>query len=234
MIVRYIILTLVAGCCFVSMTSNTLVGQDNSVHIRSAYRNQYERRGAGPAFTMEQANIIRSVPIQPPTIQLHDKISVRVDEIARTQAEGEMQQRKNINYNATILDWIRFNGFRKAEITQADGGDPRVQGNLQQLFRGESELETTERLTFNIAAEVVDTRVNGHLVIEASKQIEINEEMWLITLSGQCRQEDVGPDNVVLSRDVLNLKITKKEMGHVRDGYRRGWLQRALDQIHPF
>lgn len=216
--------------CFLAMivvagVATQATAQDNSL---------VNRRPRGANLTMAEANIFRAAPFEPPTLKLHDKVSVRVDELARTQADGEMQQRKNSTFNAAILDWFRFNGFRKAEPTQASGQDPRIQGELQQLFRGESELETVERLTFNIAAEVVDTRANGHLVLEASKNIQINEEVWLITLSGQCRQEDVGADNTVLSRDVLNLKITKKEMGHVRDGYKRGWMHRALDQINPF
>ena len=185
-------------------------------------------------LTMADVNLIRPVPVGPRVIKLHDKISVRVEELARTLAEGEVQQRKNVSINAVLLDWVRLNGLRKAEPTQLDGIDPRIQGQIQQLARNQSDWETSERLTLNIAAEVADVRPNGHLVIEASKEIHINNELWLVTLTGRCRQEDVGLDNVVLSSDIMDLRIVKKEKGRVRDGYRRGWLHRFIDQVNPF
>lgn len=185
-------------------------------------------------LTMADVNLIRPVPVGPRVIKLHDKISVRVEELARTMAESEVQQRKNVSINAILFDWVRLNGLRKAEPTQQDGIDPRIVGQIQQLARNQSDLETSERLTLNIAAEVADVRPNGQLVIEANKEIRINNELWLVTLTGRCRQEDVGLDNVVLSSDIMDLRIVKKEKGRVRDGYRRGWLHRFIDQVNPF
>jgi flagellar L-ring protein precursor FlgH len=49
-----------------------------------------------------------------------------------------------------------------------------------------------------------------------------------------CRREDVGPDGLVLSKNVLGLKLDKRERGHVRDGYKRGWFLRWFDEFHPF
>lgn len=208
----------------VVLTTANVSGQNSSLH----------NPGRQGVLSMKQASLYRQPLPELRTIKMYDKVSVRVEELARVQAEGNMEQRKNLSYNAIIQDWIRLNGLRKAEKTQGSGVDPQIQGTMQQIFRGESELETTERLTFNIAAQVVDLRPNGHLVIEASKEIQVNNEVWLVTLSGSCRQEDIGADNTLLSRDIIDLKIHKKEMGHVRDGYKRGWLHRALDQFHPF
>ena len=52
--------------------------------------------------------------------------------------------------------------------------------------------------------------------------------------SGEIRPGDVLPTNTVLSENVAELSIHKREAGHVRDGYRRGWFTRWLDMLQPF
>jgi flagellar L-ring protein precursor FlgH len=101
-------------------------------------------------------------------------------------------------------------------------------------YRAESTIESRESMTFNIAATIVDIRPNGMLVLEARKAIRVNDNLWETSLSGVCRAQDIGPDNVVLSKDVIDLEIRKEDRGHLRDGYSRGWLQRFLDRYGLF
>jgi flagellar L-ring protein precursor FlgH len=109
-----------------------------------------------------------------------------------------------------------------------------VQGQLNQLFRATSNMQTTDSIKFEIAAKVAAVLPNGTIVLEAHREITNNEEVWIHSLTGICRREDIGPGNIVLSKDVADLKIDKQETGHVRDGYRRGWLQRWFDTFSPF
>ncbi len=183
-------------------------------------------------LTIMAANPYRGLPFIPRQIRLHDVVSIRVDELARMQAEGEVERRKNASLNAVIQSWVRLNGFRKAEPTAAN--NPRIQGQLDELFRAENGIETTERLTFNIAARVADIRPNGNIVLEARKTIQLNNEIWNAKLSGICRQQDIGPDNVLLSRNIIDLRIEKSDVGHIRDSTRRGWFLRILDNVKPF
>ena len=54
---------------------------------------------------------------------------------------------------------------------------------------------------------------NGNLVLEAHRTIRNNHEYWLHSLSGICRREDIGPGNIVLSKDIANLQIEKQSSG---------------------
>jgi flagellar L-ring protein precursor FlgH len=163
----------------------------------------------------------------------NDVVTIRVDEITRMMAEGIADQRKRTLTEAILTDWIRLDNFRLRPDPQEDG-DPGVAAESNDNYRAESFLRSRESLTFNIAATVVDIRPNGNLVLEARKAVRINDNLWETSLSGICRADDIGPDNVVLSKDVIDLEIRKEDRGHLRDGYSRGWLKRFWDRYGPF
>jgi flagellar L-ring protein precursor FlgH len=158
---------------------------------------------------------------------------IRVDEIARMMAEGVADDRKRTLYEAILTDWVRLVDFRLRPDPQANG-DPAVAAESNNRFRAEATVESRESLTFNIAATVVDIRPNGNLVLEARKAIRVNDNLWETALSGMCRAEDIGPDNVLLSKDLMDLEIRKEDRGQLRDSYSRGWLQRFIDRFGFF
>jgi flagellar L-ring protein precursor FlgH len=174
------------------------------------------------------------IQVEPPReIRLHDLITVVVNERSQVIAEGEVDRRASSNINAQLQQWIELNGLSLQRAPQAQG-DPQVQGKLDSQFRSEAGLEYRDAMKFYIAAEVVDIRPNGNLVLEAHRQVKFNHEVWEASLSGTIRTADVKPDNTVLSEDLAELRIDLRETGHVRDGFRRGWFLRFLDKVKPF
>ena len=91
-----------------------------------------------------------------------------------------------------LADWLAFDGKDIFPAPQ-EQGDPRISGSLQSQYRTESEMELRDALTFRIAAAVVDIRPNGNLVIEARREIRINEEVWVQSLTGVVRRQSIGP-----------------------------------------
>jgi flagellar L-ring protein FlgH len=184
--------------------------------------------------TMENASWI-SVPLPPPKeIKVNDIVTIRVDLASRSVQEGEMQRRKTSNYNAVLSSWVRLEGLTQLKPAVQADGDPRVAGQLNDQYRATGEYETSESLKFEIAATVAAILPNGNLVLEANRKIKNNDEVWLHSLQGTCHKDALGPGNTILSKDIASLNITKEEVGHVKDSYQRGWLQRIWDRYKVF
>jgi len=175
------------------------------------------------------------VPLPPPKeVRVNDIVTIRVDTGARLSTSAQLQRRRTAQYDAKLNDWIVLEGLRAIKPAPQSEGDQRIQGNLNQLNRVTGQLDTTESLKFEIAATVAAVLPNGNIVLEAHRVVRDNDEQWMHSLSGVCRREDIGPGNVVLSKDIANLQIEKRELGQIYDSYKRGWLTRWWDQFGPF
>ncbi len=172
-------------------------------------------------------------PVEARQVRLHDLVTVIVSEQSVVTSEGEMDRKKKAEGSMTLEDWILLRGLTAIPDPQS-GGDPTISGKMENKLRSEAELETRDAMKFRIACTVVDIRPNGNLVLEGHRTIKNNNDTWEYALTGEIRPEDVLPNNTVLSENVAYLRIDKRESGHVRDGYRRGWLLRFLDTWQPF
>jgi len=166
-------------------------------------------------------------------LKLNDLITVIVDEKSQFTSEAQIQRRKQAQLNADLVDWVKLNGLNLEPAPMANG-PLQVNGTLQGQFRAQSDMDLRDAMKFRIAARIVDIRPNGHLVLEAHRTVRNNDEIWDQALSGIVRPEDVLPNNTVLSENLAELNIFKREQGHVRDGYRRGWLYKLIDKYGLF
>ncbi len=192
--------------------------------------------GTGEArpLTLVNSSWTYQPPIPPREIKLHDLITVVVDEKSQVISEGSVDRKKKADGTLTLKDWIVLKGVKQVVPAPMRNGDPTMAGKVDNKYRADSELETREAMKFRMAAEVVDIRPNGILVLEGRQMLRANEEVWEISLSGTARPEDILPNNTVLSENLADKRIFKREKGHVVDGYQRGWLLKWLDHYQPF
>ena len=203
----------------------------------SAVVRPFVRPVVGPPsglLTLDVASPYYTDPPPVKKIKQYDIITVVVREQSTYLTEGNVDRRKNGVYDAVIKDWANLTSGLTLKRTPQNDGDPRAGGTIQQTYRSESEMEIRERVELRIAATVVDIRPNGNLVIEAHKKFQENREQIEASLTGIIRPEDILPDNTVLSEDVAELSLYKREKGHIRDSIRRGWATRLIDTLNPF
>lgn len=193
----------------------------------------YQRDKESGHITLANSSLIYREVLPPREIKLNDLVTVVVIESSQLISEGEFDGRKRESLDADLQNWIALDGLNIGPAPQ-NNGNPRATGLYNSQFRAEGQLETREALKFSITARVVDIRPNGNLVLEARKQIKIDDEIWENSLTGIVRREDVDPRNRVTSDAIAELSINRRTVGHVRDSYRRGWLNKLYDRFSPF
>ena len=130
-----------------------------------------------------------------------------------------------------------------ANSISALGGVTKATGPLANLLKtsGDTELNgqgTTSRttaLSTTLTARVTHVLPNGGLVVEASKDIEVNGERQTITVRGVVRPADIDPTNSVPSTRLGDLEIRVNGKGVVADAIKRPFvLWRLLLGLLPF
>ena len=184
-------------------------------------------------LTLATHSFLYQPPPMPKELRRHDIVTVVVNEKSQVISEDEFERKKNASIKAVLTDWVSLSKFFLKPAAQSDG-DPTVGGTVDSRLKTQGDLERRDGMKFFIAAKIVDIRPNGNLVLEAHRQIRNNDEVWEFSLTGIIRKEDVLPNNTVLSQNIVELHIYKRERGHVRDSTKRNWGTKLLDMLKPF
>ncbi len=182
---------------------------------------------------LEKHSFFAVGPPKPKKFKVHDIVTVIINESRRSQSRSQLDQEKDFKVDSSFDQWFRIHD-KKLIPNNFSAGKPGVKFDFGTEFEGQGQMRRDERLITRIAAEVVDVKPNGNLIIGASKLINEEGEERILTLTGKCRSADVLPDNTILSTQVASLVIDSEATGALRDASRRGWIPRALDFIRPF
>src|SRR5450432_2157591 len=123
-----------------------------------------------------------------------------------------------------------------AGLTKAAGPWANLAG-----MSGDTQLAgqgTTSRdvvISTTLTARVIGVIPNGGMVVEASKDVEINSEKQTITVRGVVRPSDLLSDNTVRSDRLAQLEVRVNGKGVVGDAIKRPFiLYRILLGLLPF
>lgn len=100
-----------------------------------------------------------------------------------------------------------------------------------QEFRGNLQSTVAGGLRARVSAQVVDILANGHLVVQGSRELEVNGEKETISVFGEVRPEDVRANNTVLSTSIANAQIHYDGSGPGQQAVKRGILHRIFSWI---
>ena len=210
----------------VVLGSSIVYGQNSSLFYQDVPSDE------GTSLRVSNCSWVYQKSEPPPHLKLHDLIKIVVQEKNALDSQGNVDRRKTGVFNAQLKNWVLLKNLSlKSDPTT---NLPQANGTLDQEYQANMDLQTKATLSFTIEAAVVDIRPNGNLVLEAHKQVQDNEDIWDQSLTGLIRPQDVLPNNTVQSENIAELMINKKEVGHVRDAYRRGWLTRLYDRFSIF
>jgi flagellar L-ring protein precursor FlgH len=117
--------------------------------------------------------------------------------------------------------------FKASSGIDAIAGNPDL-AVVQQLFsprssatlQGKAQATSKSSLRTSLGGRVAAVLPSGALVIEAQRQVTMNNERQNILLRGVVRPGDLTSDNTVLSDKISNLELEVKGKGVLSDGTR--------------
>jgi len=98
--------------------------------------------------------------------------------------------------------------------------------------KGETKRDST--VTATLSARVVETTMDGNLVIQGYREVRVNNETQHIILSGIVRPSDISKDNSILSSNIADARIEYSGTGTLADRQQPGWLTNVIDVVWPF
>ena len=160
--------------------------------------------------------------------QVDDLLTVVVAEQASAVTSGTTKTQRTSSTKNSISTL--------AGITKATGPLANlagITGDTQLAGQGTTSRVTT--LSTTLTARVMRVLPGGALVVEASKDVQINSEHQIITVRGVVRPADIDATNSVQSNRLGQLEVHVNGKGVVGDSIRRpNILYRLLLGILPF
>ena len=112
--------------------------------------------------------------------------------------------------------------------------DPSVKGSAKSDFKGKGDTNREGALIATITAKVVEVMPNGNLVLEARKELTINEERQILVLRGMVRPDDIAMNNMIMSNKIADAEVFYVGDGVIQDKQKPGWPVRGLDKVWTF
>ena len=160
--------------------------------------------------------------------QVDDMITILVVENASAVASGTTKTGRS---SSTANSVTALAGLTKTLGPWANLAG--VTGNTQ--LNGQGSTSRGVVISTTLTARVSGLLPNGAMVVEATKDLEVNSERQTITVRGVVRPADVGSDNTVRSDHVGQLELRVNGKGVVGDAIKRPFiLWRLLLGILPF
>ncbi|MDY6823446.1 MAG: flagellar basal body L-ring protein FlgH [Thermodesulfobacteriota bacterium] len=169
-----------------------------------------------------------------------DTVIVDVVENTSSSMEANTKAEKSNEVDLGIphlMGYMRALEAMNRNLNRGTGGsltDKLISARTESEFEGKGTSDRSGRITASVGATVVKVLDNGNLVIKGQRQMKVNNETQIITVSGIARPEDVGTGNRIESTYLANATITYAGKGVLAEAQAPGWLARILSRAWPF
>ena len=185
---------------------------------------------ASAGSTWSNYSVMTDLTRDPRASRVDDVVTILVSESASAVTTGATQTSRKSSANSSITG---LPGIKSAAATTALSSLAKMSGDTELNGQGTTSRSTT--LKTNLTARVSRVLPNGFLVIEGTKNVQINSEWQTVTIRGVVRPADLASDNTVPSQRIAQLDVKLDGKGVVNDAIRRpNFLYRLLLGILPF
>jgi flagellar L-ring protein precursor FlgH len=189
-----------------------------------------EGAGASPGSTWSSYSVMTDLTRDPRASRVDDVVTILVSESNSAVTSGATQTSRKSSTNNSITG---LPGIKSAAATTALSSLAKMSGDTE--LNGTGTTSRTTTLKTNLTARVTRVLPNGFLLIEGTKNVQINSEKQVVTVRGIVRPADLAADNTVPSQRIAQLEVKLDGKGVINDAIRRpNFLYRLLLGLLPF
>jgi flagellar L-ring protein precursor FlgH len=127
----------------------------------------------------------------------------------------------NANTVNTARTFSNSGGIDSVPVLGTGGAQNLLGVHSTEALSGKGAATTATSVTTNLSGQVVAVLASGNLVVEARRNINMNNEKQTIVLRGVVRRGDIGPNNTVASDSIGDLELEIKGKGVISDSVRQ-------------
>jgi flagellar L-ring protein precursor FlgH len=142
---------------------------------------------------------------------LNDTITIMVSVQTTAAQSGSTNQSRQFSTNSAITGIFG----QTPSVT-----NPLLAANSATALKGSGQTASNTLFTTTLTGQVISVLPSGNLVVEAQREIFMNNQHENVIVRGMIRPGDIGPNNIVSSAALANLEIEMKGKGIISDSNR--------------
>lgn len=143
--------------------------------------------------------------------RVNDTITVTVAVQTTAAQSGSVNTSRQFSANSAITGLL---GHTPNSL------NPLVAANSNAALKGSGQTASNTTFQTSLTGQVIAVMPNGNLVIEAQREIFMNNQHENVVVRGMVRPGDIAPNNTVPSTVLSDLEIEMKGKGIISDGTR--------------
>jgi flagellar L-ring protein FlgH len=142
---------------------------------------------------------------------LNDTITILASVQTSAAQSGSVDSERNLTSTSSITGVL---GRTPSAV------NPILSGSSSSVLKGQGSTASNTTFSTSLTGQVIAVFPNGNMVVQAERQIFMNNQHENIIVRGMVRPGDIGPGNTVPSAALSNLEIEMKGKGIISDGVR--------------
>ncbi len=169
--------------------------------------------------------------------RVNDLITIKIVEKVSGGNKTETKSDKKDKIDSSIsnlLGLIKPTGTAGGSWQAPQGFTPTYNSSSDVKYDAKGETIQEGNVYGTLTAKVIKVLPNGNLVIDARKELNINDDTQTLVIQGMVRPIDIQNDNSVSSQKVADANIFLIGDGFMTENQSRGWFNKFFTKINPF
>jgi len=142
--------------------------------------------------------------------QVGDLITINILETTTAAASGSAKGSRAFSADSGIDAFF-------GTLSPSAGARNLFSPHSQNSLNGSATTSSSHLLSTNLTGSVVKVLPNGYLVVQAARDVYIDNQRQHVIVRGVVRPSDLSPDNSVPSSEVANLQVEVQGKGVISD-----------------